>query len=405
MKIFVINTGSSSIKFELFEMDGQKVLFKGAVERIGEESSEIKFWSHHQAETKQLLEKIPDHQSGLGRVVDLLTHQYDGVIRSAAEIQAVGHRVVHGGESYSNASVIDDKLKDKVRDLIALAPLHNPPNLQGIEVAEACFTEAVQVAVFDTAFHQTMPPRSYRFPLPAKYYETDQIRAYGFHGTSHSYVSKQMLGLLDKADEQTRLITIHLGNGCSMAAIEGGRCVDTSMGISPLGGLMMGTRPGDIDPALNGYLMVKLGMSKTEIDRLMNKESGLKGVAGSNDMRDVLHKRSAGDKEAKLAVDMYVQRIKKFIGAYTAEMGGLDAIVFTAGIGENSDEIRALVCKNMEVLGIELHEEKNGKRSVGNRSIHAEGSKVEVWVIPTNEELEIALQTEQVLASGQQAKA
>jgi len=399
MKILVINTGSSSIKYELFEMDGRVVLAKGLVDRIGDQNSSITHSSYvnGQEQKSKTDLTIKNHADGLENVVNLLTDTETGIIKDTSEIDAVGHRVVHGGEAYSGAVVITEAVKTKVKELIPLAPLHNPANLQGIEVAEQFFPEAIQVAVFDTAFHQTMPAKSYRFPLPNELYEKEKIRAYGFHGSSHGYVSKQVLNLLNKPVEETSIITIHLGNGCSMAAVKGGKCIDTSMGLSPLGGLMMGTRTGDIDPSIPFFLGTKLGMSFAEIDKMLNKESGLKGIAGSNDMRDVMEKRAAGDANAILAIDMYTQRIKKYIGAYAAELGALDAIVFTAGIGENSAELRKLVCDNLEVLGIKLDEKKNAERTGGNHAIHANDSQVKVWVIPTNEELEIALQTEKVM--------
>ncbi|MEQ8239815.1 MAG: acetate kinase [Cyclobacteriaceae bacterium] len=399
MKILVINTGSSSIKYVLFEMEGRKVLTKGLVDRLGDASSSIAysvFKNGEELKTKVEV-SIPDHVSGLEKIVAILTDSKNNIIKDTKEVAAVGHRVVHGGEFYSGATLLTEDVKDKIRELIPLAPLHNPSNLQGIEVAEKFFPEAAQVAVFDTAFHQTMPPKSYRYPLPNKYYEEDKIRAYGMHGTSHAYVAKQALKLIQRPAEEPSIITIHLGNGCSMAAVKGGKCLDTSMGLSPLAGLMMGTRTGDIDPSIPFFLGTKLKMSFEEIDNMLNKKSGLKGIAGSNDMRDVLEKRAAGEANATLAIDMYTQRIKKYIGAYAAEMGALDAIVFTAGIGENSAELRSLICENLGILGIELDETANSKKENGNRSIQATTSKVEVWVIPTNEELEIALQSELVL--------
>ncbi len=399
MKILVINTGSSSIKYVLFEMEGQQVLTKGAVERLGDPSSSIAYTVFQGGEEHKIKEEVAimDHVSGLEKIVAVLTDPKFQIIKDTSEVVAVGHRVVHGGEHYSQPMLITEDVKAKVRELIPLAPLHNPPNLQGIEVAEKFFPKAAQVAVFDTAFHQTMPPKSYRYPLPNKYYEQDKIRAYGMHGTSHAYVSKQALQLIQKPAEQSSIITIHLGNGCSMAAVQGGKCLDTSMGLSPLAGLMMGTRTGDIDPSIPFYLGTKLGMSFEEIDKMLNKESGLKGITGSNDMRDVMSKRASGDANAILAIDMYAQRIIKYIGAYAAEMGALDAIVFTAGIGENSPELRSLICEKLGVLGIELDESKNSLRVNGNHSIQSNSSKVEVWVIPTNEELQIALQSEKVI--------
>ncbi|MFY0606564.1 MAG: acetate kinase [Cyclobacteriaceae bacterium] len=396
MKILVINTGSSSIKYVLFEMRGQQVISKGQVDRLGDSASNIVYSYFKNGEEIKAKEEIsiPNHVAGLEKIVSVLTDPKYDIIKDTSEVSAVGHRVVHGGEYYSGSTIITEDVKAKVKELIPLAPLHNPSNLQGIEVAEKFFPEAVQVAAFDTAFHQTMPAKSYRYPLPNKYYHEDKIRAYGMHGSSHAYVTKQALNVIKKPAEQSAIITIHLGNGCSMAAVKGGKCIDTSMGLSPLAGLMMGTRTGDIDPSIPFFLGSKLGMSFAEIDNMLNKESGLKGIAGSNDMRDVLKQRATGDEDAILAIDMYVQRIKKYIGAYAAEMGALDAIVFTAGIGENSAELRSLICDDLQVLGIKLDEEKNTIRADSNRAIQASGSQVEVWVIPTNEELEIAIQSE-----------
>jgi acetate kinase len=396
MKILVINTGSSSIKYVLFEMDDHTILTKGSVERIGEGTSTISHKTYKNGVEDSLKKEltISNHEEGLQHVVALLMDTEKGIIQNTSEIAAVGHRVVHGGEAYQTAQPIDEELKSKVRELIPLAPLHNPSNLQGIEVAERFFPEAVQVAVFDTAFHQTMPPKSYMYPLPKRLYEEEKIRAYGMHGSSHAYVSKQALQLINKPADDSAIITIHLGNGCSMSAVKGGQCLDTSMGLSPLAGLMMGTRTGDIDPSIPFFLGTKLNMSFEEIDKLLNKESGLKGIAGSNDMRDVLEKKASGDADATLAIEMYVNRIKKYLGAYTAEMGALDAVVFTAGIGENSAELRSLVCENLDVLGIRLDKAENEKRVDGNHLISDSSAAVQVWVIPTNEELEIALQSQ-----------
>jgi len=398
MKILVINTGSSSIKYVLFDMTQNKVLTKGSIERIGDEMSTINYTilspgNEHNVNKESL---GTDHAEGLKTIVEILTNPVNGLVKNADEIEAVGHRVVHGGEYYSGAVKITEDVKAIVKQLIPLAPLHNPSNLQGIEVAEKFFPNAKQIAVFDTAFHQTMPAKSYRYPLPNWLYEKEKVRAYGMHGSSHSYVTKQIHLLLKKPVEDTAIITIHLGNGCSMSAVKGGKCIDTSMGLSPLAGLMMGTRTGDIDPSIPFFLGTKLGMSFQEIDSMLNKESGLKGIAGSNDMRDVMEMRINGDKNAKLAIDMYVQRIKKFIGAYVAEMNALDALVFTAGIGENSAIIRELICSDLDYLGINLDREKNQVKSSGNKKIHTDNSKVQLWVIPTNEELEIALQTKRL---------
>ncbi|WP_455170437.1 acetate/propionate family kinase [Aegicerativicinus sediminis] len=401
MKILVINTGSSSIKYVLYEMANNNVLANGSIERIGENQSNYKYSIFSEDIEKEFKKSltIKDHKEGLRNIIEVITDPGNNLLKDPNEIEAIGHRVVHGGEFYSGAVLITENVKSVIKRLIPLAPLHNPSNLEGIEVAEHFFPSAKQVAVFDTAFHQTMPSKSYRYPIPNYLYENEQVRAYGMHGSSHSFVTKEALKLLDKEEKDTAIITIHLGNGCSMSAVKGGKCIDTSMGLSPLAGLMMGTRSGDIDPSIPFFLGTKMGMSFQEIDTLLNKESGLKGIAGSNDMRDVLEKRDKGDKKASLAIDMYVQRIKKYIGAYIAEMNALDALVFTAGIGENSSVIRELVCSELDFLGIEIDSSLNEMKIKGNQKINSNESKVQVWVIPTNEELEIALQTKKLIGN------
>ena len=401
MKILVINTGSSSIKYVLYDMSEATPLTNGSIERIGEDQSNFTY-SFFQNGTETKFKKslpIKDHKEGLKTIIAIITDAHHKILKNADEIAAVGHRVVHGGEYYSGAVLISEDVKSVIKRLIPLAPLHNPSNIEGIEVAEHFFPNAKQVAVFDTAFHQTMPAKSYRYPIPNWYYDTEKIRAYGMHGTSHSYVTKQALGCIEKDIDKSKLITIHLGNGCSMSAVKGGKCIDTSMGLSPLAGLMMGTRSGDIDPSIPFFMGTKLGMSFKDIDSVLNKESGLKGIANSNDMRDVLEKRSSGDENAILAIEMYVQRIKKYIGAYTAELNGLDALIFTAGIGENSSEIRELICRDLDYIGIKIDTDLNNKNIKGNRKINSVDSKVQIWIIPTNEELEIALQTQKILSN------
>jgi acetate kinase len=309
----------------------------------------------------------------------------------------VGHRVVHGGERFSKTVVIDDEVVEVIRELIPYAPLHNPANLEGILVARRIFDRATQVAVFDTAFHQTMPARAYRYAIPDALYREHGVRVYGFHGTSHLYVSKKAAEWLDKPLSETTLITAHLGNGASMAAVKNGQSADTTMGFTPLPGLMMGTRSGDVDPAVIFYLANNLDLSLAEIDKLLNKQSGLLGIAGSSDVRDVIDKMVNGDDNARLAMEMYTYRIKKYIGAYLAALGQVDALVFTAGVGENSPLVRQMSCAGLEHLGIVLDEKKNKARPQGVMPIHAENSQVKVLVIPTNEELEIALQTLEVL--------
>lgn len=393
MKILVINSGSSSIKYQLFEMPGAAVVAGGLVERIGEAEGRIHYQA--QGDTAVVQDRpIADHRTGLALVVDLLRDARHGVIGSAAEITAVGHRVVHGGERFSQPTVIDEAVMATIRDLIPLAPLHNPANLSGIEVAREIFPQAVQVAVFDTAFHQTMPPRAYRYAIPNALYEQEHIRVYGFHGTSHLYVSKMAAAHLGKAAAETNLISIHLGNGASMTAVAGGQSVDTTMGFSPLPGLIMGTRSGDIDPAVVFYLSERLGMSIPEIDRLLNKQSGLLGLTGVNDVRDIQARSEAGDAAAALALEMYAYRIKKYIGAYTAVLGHLDAIIFTAGVGQNSPAVRQLVCAGLEPLGIVLDEAKNAAGVNGSvTEVQTDNGRVKILVIPTNEEQEIASQT------------
>ncbi|MCG3209875.1 MAG: Acetate kinase [Anaerolineae bacterium] len=395
MKILVINSGSSSIKYQLFEMDKKAALTTGLVERIGLDGSRIKHKIFRNGDAAEVIKEIPikNHQQGLERVAELLMDSEVGVIESPAEIAAVGHRTVHGGERFNSTTIITDEVVAKMRELIPLAPLHNPANLEGIEVARQIFPQATQVAVFDTAFHQTMPAAAYRYAIPNNYYTEHGIRAYGFHGTSHLFVSKAAAEYLGKPVADTNVITAHLGNGCSITAIRGGRSVDTSMGFSPLPGLMMGTRSGDIDPAIIYYLGTKLGMPLADIDKLLNKQSGLLGVSGNSDLRDIEARQASGDAEAQLALDMYTYRIKKYIGAYVAVLGRVDALVFTAGVGENSPYVRQHSCAGLENMGIKLDAAKNRSDSRALREISTADSPVKVLVVPTNEELEIANQT------------
>jgi acetate kinase len=399
MKILVLNTGSSSIKFQLFDMPAQKVLGAGLVEKIGEESGAVSYHRISGGLEIKLEINIADHEQGLSEIVRLLLDKEKGVVISTEEIKAVGHRVVHGGDKFTQPTVIKEDILDQLKSISYLAPLHNPAGIKGIEVAIDSFTSARQVAIFDTAFHQTMPDCAYRFAIPDSLYEEHGLRAYGFHGTSHQYVMRTAAHFKSRPLDQFNAITIHLGNGCSMAAIRAGKCVDTSMGLTPLGGLMMGTRSGDIDPSVLLFLSDHLGMSTKAIDKLLNKESGLKGLTGTNDLRAVLSKYEAGDEHAKLAIAMYVYRIRKYIGAYAAILGRLDAIIFTAGVGENSSLIREKVCEHLEILGIELDHDKNIQTTVGIKEIHSSASQVHLMVVPTNEELEIANQTYAILAS------
>ena len=393
MNILVVNAGSSSIKYQLIDMNTEKPLSSGIVERIGLEEGTIThktFLNGEEKKTKEVF-PIPDHTVGLKRVAELLVDEEWGVISDPSEIQAVGHRLVHGGEAFTKTVVITEEVKAKVKELFPLAPLHNPANLIGVEVAEKVFPNATQIGVFDTAFHQTMPEVAYRYAIPNELYTEMGIRKYGFHGTSHKYVSEKAVEYL--GNEKAKVVTIHLGNGASMAAVDGGVCKDTTMGIGPLNGLIMGTRSGDVDPSIIFYLIEQKGYTVAEVSKILNKESGMQGLTGDTDMRDIEDRYMKGDKTAILAYEMYAYRIQQFIGKYAAAMNGLDAIVFTAGIGENDTIARSLVCKNMTYFGIEMDEAKNAVRSKDIREINVEGAKTKVLVIPTNEELEIAQQS------------
>ncbi len=393
MNILVVNAGSSSIKYQLIDMVTEQPLSSGLVERIGLETGNITHKTFVEGKENKIKESfpIPNHVVGLERVAELLTDKKIGVISNPSEIQAVGHRVVHGGEAFTKTVVITNEVKAKVKELFPLAPLHNPANLIGIEVAEKVFPNATQIAVFDTAFHQTMPEVAFRYAIPNEMYEEMGIRKYGFHGTSHKYVSGKAIEYLGKKD--AKVITIHIGNGASMAAVDGGFCVDTTMGLGPLSGLIMGTRSGDIDPSIIFYLVEQKGYSIQEVAKVLNKESGMLGLTGDVDMRDIESRVLKGDEVAQLAYKMYAYRIQQYIGNYTAAMNGLDAIVFTAGVGENDSLVREYVCENMSYFGIELDTEKNKIRSSNIREINVENAKTKVLIIPTNEELEIARQS------------
>ena len=400
MKIFVVNSGSSSLKYQLLDMDSGVVMTTGLVERIGDAMGKVsqKSWpgTEREAEVEREV-AFPNHRAAMHTVVDLVTGADTGVIASSAEIDAIGHRVVQGGETLFKSTLIDDDVVEKIRENCHLSPLHNPANLVGIEVARELFAGVPQVAVFDTEFHQTMPAEAFMYPIPYKLYEDLRIRRYGFHGTSHRYVAQQAAAMLGKAEDEVNLVTLHLGNGCSMAAVRGGKCIDTSMGLTPLAGVMMGTRSGDIDPAIIPFLMKEKGLNMGEIDDILNKQSGLKGICGMNDMRDIHGAAGKGDRKAALAVDMFVYRIKKYIGAYYAVTGPLDALVFTAGIGENDDVVRGRVCAGLEHLGIVIDPARNAGRKKTATAVHADDSKVAILVIPTNEELAIARATLSVL--------
>ncbi|RFZ81668.1 acetate kinase [Mucilaginibacter terrenus] len=397
MNIFVINSGSSSIKYQLFIQGSATPLCSGLVERIGHSDAQIthKYHRNNKEDVIRIEQPIADHEAGMLAVAELLTRADIAVVQSAEDINVVGHRIVHGGETLTHTTVITPEVKDRIQALFPMAPLHNPGHYEGIKVAEKTFPEATQVAVFDTAFHQTLPEKAFRYAIPNTLYHELGIRVYGFHGISHQYVSREAAHYLSKPD--AKVITIHLGNGCSMAAVNAGRCIDTSMGLTPLDGLIMGTRSGSIDASVLLYLTEQNNYTTEQLKNLLNKQSGMLGLTGHNDMRDISALYRQGIVEAKLAYDMYAYRIKKFIGAYAAVLNGLDAIVFTAGVGENDALARELVCRDMEYLGIGIDIAKNELRESGIRDITAFQAKTRVLVIPTNEELEIARQCQDLL--------
>jgi len=389
MKVLVINSGSSSLKYQLFEMTDESVIAKGLVERIGLPGSNL---SHRVGEKRFDLEaEVKDHVQAIALVLDALISPDMGVVKSLDEIAAVGHRVVHGGEAFSASAVITPEVMEAVSACISLAPLHNPPNIMGIEACVKLMPGKPQCAVFDTAFHQTMPPEAYIYALPYEYYEKHRIRRYGFHGTSHQYVSRRAYELLGNPD--AKIITCHLGNGASIAAVKAGKSVDTSMGMTPLEGLVMGTRSGDIDPAIIEFIMEKDGLSVSEVTSILNKKSGVLGLSGvSSDFRDVKAASFTGNERAILALDRFVYMVKKYIGAYAAAMNGVDAIVFTAGVGENSVILRPRICEGLSFLGIKLDD--THKDSMGQEvELTYPDSRTRVFVIPTNEELVIARDT------------
>lgn len=391
MKILVINCGSSSLKYQLFDMDGEKVLAKGLVERIGIEGSRLKAEGNG---NKELYEyEMKDHKAALGYVLDALTNDKVGAIKSLDEVSAIGHRVVHAGEKYSSSVLVNDEVMKALEECIELAPLHNPPNITGIRAIQELMPGKPNVAVFDTAFHQTMPKEQFIYALPYEYYENNKVRRYGFHGTSHKYVSERAAAMLGKKPEEANIITCHLGNGASLAAVKGGKSVATSMGLTPLEGLVMGTRCGDIDPQIITFIMAKYRLSLEEMNNIMNKKSGVLGISGvSSDFRDIEDAAAKGNERAALALDIFHDKVRKYIGAYATVLGRVDAVVFTAGLGENSKSSRAEICKNLEFMGIEIDEKKNDIRGE-EAVISADGSKVKVLVIPTNEELMIARDT------------
>jgi acetate kinase len=400
MKVLVLNSGSSSVKYQMVEPESQTFLARGLVERIGMAGAMLTHHPHDREEVR-LSGEILDHKVAIEYVLSILLSKNHGVISNKNEITAVGHRVVHGGESFSASVLITSEVVREISRCMDYAPLHNPPNLKGIRATQALLPDACQVAVFDTAFHQTMPENAYMYGLPYVLYKRHGIRRYGFHGTSHLYVSQRAAAMIGKPVEELRLITCHLGNGASVAAVKQGRSVDTSMGFTPLEGLLMGTRSGDLDPAIVLHIMNKEELSMHEANTMLNKHSGIQGLSGlSSDMREI-EQEYDDNPRARLAHDVFCYRLKKYIGAYTAAMGGVDAVVFTGGIGENSSMVREHVCKDMEYLGIKLDDQKNTAKEKSERALEASGSKVKVLVIPTNEELVIALDTMKIVQEQQ----
>ncbi|MEH6760510.1 MAG: acetate kinase [Maribacter arcticus] len=394
MNILIINSGSSSIKYQLLEMPSAQVICLGMIERIGSKEAILTFKS--QDYKIERICEIPNHKAGLERITDLLLDNEKGVLKSTDDIEAIGHRVVHGGSTYTKTTLINEEVKNKIKTLSPLAPLHNPANLEGILMAEELFDTAKQFVVFDTAFHGTIPVKAKKYAIPNELYNNKGIQAYGFHGTSHKYVSEKANAFLDK--KNTKLISIHLGNGCSITAIKDGKSIDHSMGFAPSNGLVMGTRSGDIDHAIIFYMVNTLGYSLGEVNELLNKESGMLGLTGFNDLRDIESEARKGNASCILALEMNAYRIKKYIGAYIAAMNGVDAIIFTAGIGENSSLMRQLVCKDMDYFNIHLDDAENDLKSSTFREVNSIDSKVKILVIPTNEELEIAKQVFDLLS-------
>ncbi|MBS5305325.1 acetate kinase [Clostridium tertium] len=392
MKTLVINCGSSSLKYQLIDMETENSLVQGLVERIGIEGSILT--QKVEGKDKYIIkESMPNHKAAIKLVLEALVNKDHGVIKSMDEIAAVGHRVVHGGEKYSHSVIIDDTVLDSIRDCISLAPLHNPPNIIGIEACMELMPNTPMVAVFDTAFHQTMPKEAYICPLPYELYEKYGIRKYGFHGTSHKYVSQKVADAMGKDIKDLKIITCHLGNGCSLAAVKGGKSIDTSMGFTPLAGVMMGTRSGSIDPSVISFLSEQHGYKISDIDELLNKKSGVLGISGvSSDFRDVIEAANKGNERAKLALDIFHYKVRAQIAAYAGIMGGVDVIVFTAGIGENSSLTRKECLNGLEFLGFNIDDEKNAVRGE-IQEISTKDSKVKVYEIPTNEELMIARDT------------
>jgi len=397
MKIFVVNCGSSSLKYQVLDMASETLMAKGLVERIGMEGSAITHEKIGNEEKFKLTIPMKNHEDAIGHVLKALVDENHGVLKSMDEIAGVGHRVVHAGEAYAGSVLITDEVVKALEDCVDLAPLHNPPNLLGIAACKALMPNTPMVAVFDTAFHQTMPEESYIYAIPYEYYEKYAVRRYGFHGTSHKYVSERAAEILNAKIDDLKLITCHLGNGASIAAIKGGKCINTSMGFTPLEGLAMGTRSGDLDPSIVKFIMDKEGLSSQEMNDVLNKKSGVLGISGvSSDFRDLDTAAGDGNKRAILALKVFAHRVRAYIGNYMMQMNGVDAIIFTAGVGENDLKMRELICKDIENLGIKLDAAKNnvrGKETI----ISQDDSKVKIILIPTNEELVIARDTRDIL--------
>lgn len=398
MIILVLNCGSSSVKYQLFNMETKEVLAKGGIEKIGLHGSFLRN-ARNDGDKVKLVGEVIDHQAGIEFILGVLISKKHGSISDLNEIDAVGHRVVHGAETFKSSVVINDEVIKKIEECIDLAPLHNPPNLKGIYAIKSLMPSVPQVAVFDTAFHQTMPDYAYMYAIPYSLYKKYGLRRYGFHGSSHRFVSSQACKFLNLEYEQQKIITCHLGNGASLTAIKEGKSIDTSMGLTPVEGLMMGTRSGDLDLGILTYIVNKEEISINAANTLINKHSGLLGVSGiSSDMREVMEASEQGNDRALLALEVYAYRVKKYIGSYVATLGGLDVLVFTGGIGENAARIRSMACEQMQYLGLELDEEKNKNVSGEDAVISTENSKVKIAVIPTNEEFIIAHDTQHLIA-------
>ncbi len=399
MKILVINSGSSSLKYQLYHMEDESVLAKGKVERIGMDAAILTHEPAGQEEVREVRE-ILDHTAAIRMVLDYLVHPEYGALKSTGEIDAVGHRIVHGGETFSSSAVVTPEVKQEIKRLFDLAPLHNPAHMMGIQAVEQTMQDVPQVVVFDTAFHQTMPQEVYLYPIPQALYRRHKVRRYGFHGTSHDYVTQRAAAFLQKPLEQLKIVSCHIGNGASVTAVMNGKSFDTSMGMTPLEGLMMGTRSGDIDPAIVPYVMAQENLTINEVNSMLNKHSGLLAISGfTSDMREIEEGMEDGERSAALAYRMYEYRLRKYIGSYVAAMNGIDVLIFTAGVGENSAGLRKSVCDRLSFFGIQLDDRLNTSKSRGERKISSGQSKVDVLVIPTNEELMIARDTHKLVSA------